>query len=448
MACNFVECLTMLNKNNRGLSLMMLIALVVGNTIGSGIFLLPSSLADFGSISLLAWVFTGLGSLFLAFMFIDLNRMLPKIGGPYAYCREGLGDCVGFLIAYNYWIGVWVANAAVAVALVGYLGIIWPSLNEHSPAYSSTLAFLIEAGSVWLFTFINIVGVRTAGIIQILTTILKMLPLLAICFLGIFKVHVSHFVHLANNSGEGSFPAFLSAATLTLWAFIGLESATIPADEVNKASDIPKATLLGTLIVLAFYVFSTIVIMGLIPPEELRNSQAPFADAANIVFGFKAELLVTLSAIVSCLGALNGWILIQAHIPLAAAKDNLFPKLFARLGRFHTPAVGQVITSMLVTALLALTLNSSLVKQFTFIVLLSTLAFLIPYFVSAVSELILLRENRLAWPKTKIIKSIIVSILAGLYAFWAIAGAGKEVVFYGSLLLFSGFPVYAWIKWR
>lgn len=428
------------------LGFITLTALVVGNMIGGGIFLLPASLASFGTISILGWVLTGIGSIFLALLFANLSRRLPFTGGPYVYAHEGFGNFMGFLIAYNYWIALWVGNAAVAVTLAGYLGVFWPALNaDASGAYNPLLAFAVKAGSVWLFTWINIMGVRGVGRIQIITTLLKISPLLIICFFGLTKIQPIYLTEF-NLTGESNWTALSGAATLTLWAFIGLESATVPAEEAKRVSDISRATICGTLIAAVIYILSTITIMGLIPDITLRHSTAPFADAATLLFGPKMQWVIAATAIISCVGALNGWILLQGQVPMAAARDGLFPRIFAKLGRNGTPVAGQIISSCFITVLLILTINTTLVKQFTFIVLLATLAFLIPYFISAMAELMLLLKSK--EPSQKLIKPAIIASIAGIYSFWTIIGAGKEVVFYGTLLFFSGIPVYIWLQWR
>ena len=410
----------------------MLTALVTGNMIGSGIFLLPASLAAYGSISLLSWIFTAVGALLIALVFAKLANVMPLIGGPYAYCREAFGDFVGFQMAYNYWIALWVGNAAIVVALTGYLSFFWPFLAKNA-----LWSCLLSISLVWLITFINIQGVRHAGIFQLLTTILKLIPLLLIALVGIFYIH-PHFLSDFNFSGKSNLSAFSGAATLTLWSFIGLESASVPAGHVdNPNRTIPKATILGVIIATFVYLMSSIAVMGVMPLTELAHSNAPYADAANIMFGPIGSTIVAIGAVISCLGALNGWILLQGQIPLAAAQDE-----------DGTPVVGLVISSVLISLLLLMTLNQSLVKQFTIIILLATLASLIPYFLTTMAELVIFFKYPGIFKKgRKLFGSIVVAILAGIYSFWVIVGSGKETVFYGTLLLLSSAPVYVWMKW-
>lgn len=425
------------------LGLWILTALVAGNMIGSGVFLLPSSLASFGSIGLLAWVLTAGGAVLLALVFAQLSRLVPKIGGPYAYCRQGFGNCVGFLIAYNYWIAVWVGNAAIVVAFTAYLSVFWPVLGKNH-----YYAFLASAAALWFLTIINIFGVRKAGILQLITTLIKVIPLIVIAVMGSVYIQPSDFSQF-NISGQPFMLALTGAASLTLWSFIGLESATIPADSVaDPEKTISRATILGTLIAAVIYIASTAAIMGIIPLRTLANSPAPYADAARIMLGHWGAVLVAIGAIVACFGALNGWTLLAGQIPMAAARDNLFPKSFARQSRYGAPSFGLVVSGILITLLLLLTLREDLVRQFTFIVLLATLASLIPYFFTAMAEIMLLFENRDLFSRKRLIISLLIAAFAGLYSFWAIAGAGKDIVYYGLLLMLSGLPVYVWVRWR
>lgn len=426
------------------LGLWMLTALVTGNMIGSGVFLLPASLAAYGSISLVSWMVTAVGALLIALVFAKLANVMPLTGGPYAYCREAFGDFVGFQMAYNYWIALWVGNAAIVVALTGYLSFFFPIL-----ARNSILACMVSIGLIWLTTLINSLGVRHAGSFQLLTTILKLIPLLLIALVGIFTIH-PHFLTAFNLSGQSNFSAFNGAATLTLWTFIGLESASVPAGHVeNPTQTIPRATILGVVIAAVVYILSSIAVMGVMPLTKLAHSNAPYADAARIMFGPIGSTLVAIGAVISCLGALNGWILLQGQIPFAAAQDKLFPAIFLKKTENGTPIVGLVISSILITCLLLLTLKHSLVKQFTIIILLATLASLIPYFLTTMSELmIFLKYPGLFKKSGSLIGSIIIAVLAGIYSFWVIIGSGKETIFYGTLLLLSSAPIYVWMKWR
>lgn len=429
--------------HKRTIGLWILTSLVAGNMIGSGIFLLPASLASYGSISIFSWIITSVGAILLALVFAKLGSLLPKVGGPYAYARAGFGNFAGFQIAYNYWIALWVGNAAIVVALISYLSVFWPALKSNE-----ILSFFASLGVVWILTIINIIGVRTAGIFQLITTLLKLLPLIFIATVGLFYIH-PHYLADFNISGKSNFSALTTAATLTFWAFVGLESATVPADDViDPQRTIPRATIIGTCIAAVVYILSTIAIMGVLPMTQLAKSVSPYADAARVMLGPAADIIVALGALISCLGALNGWTLLQGQIPYAAAKDGLFPAIFAKESRFGTPVVGLVISSILISFLLLMTINKSLVSQFTLIILIATLASLIPYLYTCMAELmIFLKQKEQLKGTTNIIGSMIIAILAMIFAFWAIAGSGQDTVFYGALLFLSSVPIYVLMRW-
>lgn len=425
-----------MQTEEKKLGIVSLTALVTGNMMGAGMFLLPSTMARLGSVSLLSWVFTTIGSLFLAFVFSRMSTKIPKTGGPYAYAHAGLGNLAGFQTAYTYWINAWVGNAAIALAAMGYLSVFFPVLSD--PLYACISAI----GFVWLFTVINLYGVYVAGVIQVVTTILKLLPIFFITLLGWRFFHSDYITASFNVTSSPQLSVFeiiTQGATLTLWSFIGLECATVPASSVkNPTKTIPIATILGTSIAAIIYILSFLVIMGMIPNAVLQNSVYPFADAAQIVFGNWGKWIIAVSAIIGCLGTLNGWILIQGQIPMAAADDNLFLKIFSYRNRKGVPFWGLIITSILVSALLLFTISPDLVKQFNLIILIAVAATLVSYLYTPVAELILCSQGSCSCTK----KSAAIAWIAIVYSFWTLYGAGTEVLAYLALLLLSSIPLY------
>jgi APA family basic amino acid/polyamine antiporter len=411
------------------------VALVMGNMIGSGVFLLPASLAPYGSISLVGWVVSAGGSVLLALVFARLSAANPAAGGPYAYTRAAFGDLPGFLVAWGYWISSWATNAALAVAFVGYLDPFVPALVRH-PASAAILAI----ATVWVLTGINLRSVRSAGQVQVVTTVLKVLPLIVVGVGGLFLLDRSHFA-IAESSPAGFARGVTTTATLTLWAFLGLECATIPAGSIRNAQRvIPRATVVGTVVAACIYIVSTVGVMGLLPPATLSHTTAPFAEAARVLAGDRAAAIIAIGAAISCFGALNGWILIVGQLPLAVARDGLFPRVFGRVSSRGTPVFGLVIGSILATLLIAMNYTRDLVALFTFIILLATLSTLVPYVFCALAGFLTTR----AVPRQPLGPSI-VAALAFAYSLWAIGGAGAEVVYWGFLLLIAGLPVYVWV---
>ncbi|MGI9627451.1 MAG: amino acid permease, partial [Longimicrobiales bacterium] len=363
-------------------------ALVVGNMVGAGVYLLPSSLAAIGPISVLGWVLTGLGGMSLAYVFAGLARARPAEGGPYAYTRMGLGDFTGFLVAWGYWISVWVGNAAISIAFVGYLT---PLLPGAFGTQTATAVLAISA--IWILTAVNLRGIQAAGRLQIVTTALKVIPLIAVGTLGLLYIDLGNLTPV-NPSGRPAVSAVTASAALALWALLGLETATVPADNVaDPQRTIPKATMLGTGFAAVFYLLSTVAIMGVIPSATLAESSAPYADAAAAMWGSTARMLVSVGAAIAGFGVLNGWILISAQIPYAAARDGLFPARFLAMSKRGVPVFGLLLSSVLTTALVATNFTRGLVGLFTFSVLLATLTALIPYAFTALAQLVLFARN-------------------------------------------------------
>jgi APA family basic amino acid/polyamine antiporter len=439
----------------REMGLWTATAMVVGNMIGSGVFLLPAALAGvaivYGSSALLAWVVTGVGAMLLAGVFATMGRAYPETGGPYAYARRAFGDFVGFQTAWGYWIAAWVGNAAIATAFVGYTTVVWPGLADSNLAMA-----LLAVGSIWLLTLVNILGVREGGWVQVATTILKFVPLALIAVIGLFSIDTAHFTPFLEAAGSTGRHALTllegitAAVGLTLWAFIGLESATVPAEEVKDAErTIPRATYLGTAITTLIYIVSTIAVMGIIPLAGLSTSNAPFADAAQAIFGGAWGKWVAVVGMISAFGALNGWILLTARVSLAAARDGLFPRFFGTLhGERRTPVYGLVAAAVLVTGLVFMNYTSTLVDQFTFMLLLATLTTVVPYAFAAAAEIALFVKEPERFTGVKMLRDTLVAGLGFGYAVWAMYATGSESIAKGYILLVLGIPVYLYMRWR
>lgn len=406
--------------------------------VGSGAFLIPAELARIGSIGLLSLVFTVGGALCLALVFSKMSLLIPKTGGPYVYANAGFGEYMGFQTAYYYWVGAWVGNAAIVVAALGYLDVFFPVLNN--PVNKNVTILTI----IWSLTFVNIIGVRFAGFIQILTTILKFTPLLIITVLGWWYFHPEYLTQNFNVTSESNFSTFSLGITLTLWLFVGVESATVPADSVeNPKRNIPLATLIGTAVAAMIYILSNTAIFGMLPNEVLANSTSPFATATEIIFGTGGKLFVAFGAIVACLGTLNGWTLVAAQIPMAAAKDGWFPKAFAKCSQPGVPTFGLITTSTLISILVIGSSYLNLIEQFNFLILSASTTCLVAYFYTASAQIILLPKKRL---DRKTIFHLVVALLAAIYSFLAILGSTKEVIFLLTAFLLFTIPLYAIFK--
>jgi APA family basic amino acid/polyamine antiporter len=430
----------------RQLGFWMCVALVVGNMIGSGIFLLPASLAPYGLNSVLAWVMTATGAVVLAAVFSGLSRAFPHAEGPYAYTRIAFGDLIAFVAAWGYWVSIWVGNAAIATGAVSYLSNLVPWIASQPGASAA-----VTIGFVWLFTAINVIGVRTAGQVQVVTTVLKLVPLLAVAGLGVVLAITRdpRLVWSAPGAPAMSISAVTAAATLTLWALVGFESAAVTAQRViDPERNIPRATMAGTVLTAVIYVLSCTAVLLVIPAKELAVSTAPFADVAKLFWGAAAGHWLALFAAISGLGALNGWILLHGELPFQMARNGLFPKVFARVSSRQTPAAALCISSMLVTVMVLVNYGKSVVEIFTFLILLSTTATLVLYLLCALAALVLLRNDKLAAPRGRAIALAVASVVGALYALWAIYGAGKEAVLWGLVLLLAAVPVFFLMRLR
>ena len=420
----------------RSLGFWAVTALVVGSMIGSGVFLLPASLAAYGAASLLGWGATLCGALLLALVYARLSREKPLQGGPYAYTREAFGDLPAFVVGWAYWVSMVCGNAALSVAFAGSLGAVFPA-TISTPGRAAVTAL----AALWICTAVNLFGgVRGGSRMQMLWTVLKLLPLLLFVAIAVWYVEPASY-HPFNPSGAPLLSVATATAALTLWAFQGLEVATIPAASIrDPARTIPRATLAGMLIAGVVTVVTCTVVLGLLPSETMQHSAAPMADAAETLWGPWARIAVGAVASVSVFGALNGWVLLMAQVPLAAADDGLFPRFFARVDKRGTPWLGLLISACLATVVAASNYSGSLVQLFTFSILLSTAATLLPYCVSVAA---LLRQGRrigVAWQ--------LIAVGALAYSLWALVGTGSESLLWGAGLILAGLPLYFWEKRR
>jgi len=430
-----------MGKEPQKIGLLTATSLVVGNMIGVGIFVLPAVLSNYGSISLLGWIFTATGALILAKIFSNFSKIIvSKSGGPYVYSKAGFGDFIGFLVAWGYWVACWVGNGAIAIAIIGAASFFIPEL-----ATNSILSVSLGLALIWIFTWINSRGIKESGRVQLVTTVLKILPLVFIIIFGLFFFKLENFPSF-NLTGESNFSTLSAVATLTLYAFLGIECATIPAGNIeNPEKTVPRATMLGAIITTVLYILGTVVLFGILPLDILQNSPAPFAEAAKIMGGEYGGYFVAVGVIISGIGVLNGWILITGQISMATAKDDLFPSFFKRENKKGAPVNGFIIGGVLSSIVMLMNYSEGLVEQFEVIIQLSVLVVLMPYLFTAASYALIVIEKKLhtkSW-----IKTFVLSALGFSYSLWAIYGSGPDTVFYGFLLMLIGIPVYIYMKW-
>ncbi|GAA5189204.1 amino acid permease [Ferrimonas gelatinilytica] len=427
------------SAGKRSLGVGMCTALVIGNMIGSGFFIAPAALAPYGTVAIIGWGVMALAAVCLGLVFARLARIAPVTGGPYAFTRLGFGRFAGFLVAWGYWVSIWASLPAMAAGLVGYLGILIPALKGQL-----AINLAIGLGAIWLVALINIRGVREAGIFQAVTVYTKLVPFIAISLFGLFWVDWDTFAVL-NPSDRPILGALAATAPLTMFAFLGVESATVPAGDVkNPERTIPIATVLGTLISSTIYILGTTVVMGVIPREVLMTSSAPFADAAAVMWGGWASTVIALAAVISSLGALNGWTLMLSQVPMAAAQQGAMPALFARTSAHGVPVQGILLSVSLSSILLLVDASGSqaMAVFYNLIVNLSTDAAMIPYVFCALVEGVLWVKRD---PLSKILNIkpyILLGSVAFIFSLGTIYGAGPEAGMYSLILLMLATPVW------
>lgn len=419
-------------------------ALVTGTIIGAGIFTQPSWLAQYGPISILGFALTAFGSLMLALVFSSLARRTPDVGGPYAFSRQGFGDFVGFQSAWTYWIGAWVGVGAIASAMIGYLAVLIPAVGDNK-----LLSIAVSVGAIGALTVLNTRGVATGGFISLLLTILKVVPLLLIGTLG-FMAFDANNLGPFNASSLPPIEVLTAVMAYTLFSFIGVEAATIPAGDVHEPDKtIPRATLIGTVAAATVYLLSTAAVFGATERSDLASSDAAFALAASNMFGSWAGNAVSVVAVISCLGAMNGLILLSGQIPMAAEFDGLAPKVFGRLNVKHAPSTGLLISGALASGLLILSFSGSgLGEVVSTLVLVSAVATMVSYAFSAAAEIKYLALDRGKIPVAHLARKMAVAILALLFTILAFIGGGQEEIYWLWILVVLGVPLYIFILWR
>jgi len=419
----------------RALGFWLCLSLSIGTFIGSGIFLLPAQLAPFGWNALFGWLITIGGGLCLAFVFARLARALPSAAGPYAFVGEAFGPVPAFAVAWSYWISTWVGNAAIATAAISYLSLFAPALTA-----TPGLGALATGCLLWSLTLLNCLSLKAVGRFQLVTVLLKLMPLIVVIALAAFVIGTGRQETMLPFRAEDiDLSSINSAAALTLWAMLGVEAASFASRTVKDPErTVPRATLVGTFLVGAIYILVSTPIILYLPGADVAQSSAPLALFVERYWDPNLALLVGLFAAISAIGALNGLTLVQGELPLAMARNGAFPKWFAKTSPQGTAVRAQILSTSLASILIAANASRSVAGLFVFMALLSTAATLILYLACALAALRLQHRNRIK-------RSGLLSLLAALaavYSIWTLFGAGREATMWGAALLAAGIPVY------
>ncbi|MCX4820381.1 amino acid permease [Streptomyces sp. NBC_01142] len=431
------------SRHARRFGLPIATALVMGNIIGGGIFLLPASVAPYGTISLVAFVILTAGAIALALVFGRLAHRHPQTGGPYVYAREAFGDFAGFLAAWSYWITTWVSNAALAVAAVGYFDVL-------VPVHDSTTATIVAALAIqWLPALANLAGTRYVGAVQLIATVLKFAPLLLVAVGGLFFFDTANLGPF-RASDDSALGAISASAAILLFSYLGVESAAVSAGEVRDPErNVGRATILGASGAAVIYLLGTLSVFGTVAHDTLVGSTAPFTDAVDAMFGGTwGGTAVACAALVSMVGALNGWTLLSAQTPYAAAQDGLFPKVFATKRR-GVPTVGVLVTVVLASLLTVYNYTAGSEGVFETLVLVTTFTATVPYLLATAAQIHFLvsgQSHRVH--RGRLVRDSVLAVLAFTFSMWLVAGSGYAAVYQGVLFLFAGVLVYAWMSAR
>ena len=404
----------MLDEKNK-IGLIPATLMVAGNMMGSGVFMLPANLAAIGSIAIWGWMITLVGAIALALVFSKLAQIQSVAGGPYGYAKNAFGDYMGYQTNLVYWLANVVGNVGLAVAGVGYLTMFFPSLKD--PLVSA----LAQIGIIWLFTYANILGPKTVGRVQSFTTMFALFPIIGMALFGWFWFNADTYMAGWNVSGDSDISAIGMTLNFTLWAFIGVETASVSQAVVkNPMRNVPIATVAGVIIAAICYVLSSSAVMGIIPSKELIVSNAPFSQAVSVALGDTAGKIVALCAAIGCLGSLAGWTLLTGQTAQAAANDGLFGNVFARTNDKGVPSAGLAIVAGIMTVQVLATMSPTASEQFGKIASIAVIMTLLPYLYSSVALKILGRNKM---PSRQRIFYTFVGLTAAIYSMVAMIGS-------------------------
>jgi putrescine:ornithine antiporter len=424
------------------MNLTQLTFIVTVNMMGSGIIMLPANMAQVGAISLLSWVVTALGSLALAYGFAQAGLLNQRPGGMAAYAEDAYGKAGYFQVFFLYFLSLAIANVAVASSAVGYLSAFIPWLSSTPVATTIGVITLL-----WLTTVANFGGPGITGRIGAVTVWGVILPVGLICVIGWFWFSGATFAAAWNPQGLSALAGMGSSISLTLWAFLGLESAAQAAGAVeNPKRNVPLACMFGTCGAAVVYIISTTVIQGIVPNAELAKSTGPFGLAYSQMFNPTIGSIVMALAVMACLGSLLGWQFTLAQTAKSAADDHMFPKLFAQMNRLGAPVAGMLLMGVVQSVMALSTMSPNLSEQFSVLVNLAVVTNVIPYVV-ALSALPMMMELA-GVDAAQYRRKVAITVVALVYGVYVIYASGKDAVFGGMLVWSVAFLIWAFIAAR
>lgn len=431
-----------MSTGSNKMGLMGLTTIVTVNMMGSGIILLPSSLAATGGIALLAWGITAIGALCIAYVFSKCGMYCTEDGGMSAYAKKAHGKSGFFIASYTYYVCLVISAVAISVTTVGYLETFFPWLKE-TPMHN-----FVGVVTILIVTLLcNIRGAKITGAISSVTVWGVIIPVLGVSIIGWFWFDTKIFAEGWNPHDIPTMSAISSGIALTLWAFLGIESAGANSGAVdNPKRNVPLACMLATVFSAITYIASTTVIQGIVPNELLSKSDAPFGLVFSQMFNPFIGNVITVLAIIACLGSLLGWQFTNAQVSKAAAEINLFPKVFSEVNKFEAPVKGMLIMLGLEITLAIMTISPTLLKQFNILVDLAVFINMVPYILSLTALGVILCESNVESKEYKV--SIFLGTIAVVYSIYGAYATGTEAVYYGVVITLFGYLFYGFIASR
>lgn len=456
-----------MEKSNK-LGVWILTALVVGNMVGSGIFMIPRSLSEAASPLgvLLGWTLTGFGVLMTALVFGNLAVRKPMLtGGPQIYAKElfpagsHAGTLSGFMASWGYWIGNFAGNIAIITTFASYLSTFFPILTSKAELFAignikinagNLTTFIVCTILLWGTHFIILTGMEHAGRINFLATAAKVLGFFLFIIIGLFAFQKANILPFSaprydeTGSPVGLYGQINNAAITTLWAFIGVETAVVFASRAKRPADVKRATVLGLIIALVIYIGISMLVMGMLDQKTLISSEKPLIDAIETVLGPIGGQVLAILGLISLFGSTIGWVWLSAEVPYQAARQGLFLPSFLKENKKGLPTFSLVITNILGQLFVFSTISNSIANAFDFIIFIATLSYLVPYFISSVFQLKLVLTGETYKDLKPRITDGIIAVISTLYSIWVIiAGTADIKTFaFGVILLASGIFFY------
>jgi putrescine:ornithine antiporter len=429
-------------QQTKRMNLIQLTFIVAVNMMGSGIIMLPANMARVGAISLLSWIVTAVGSMAIAYGFAQAGLFNQRPGGLSAYAEDAYGKSGYFLVFFLYFLSLAIGNVAIAISALGYLAAFFPFLSS-----TPVITALGVIALLWLTTVANFGGPSVTGRIGAVTVWGVILPVGLLSIIGWFWFSPRIFAEAWNPQGLTLAGGMGSSISLTLWAFLGMESAAQNSAAVeNPRRNVPLACMFGTLGAAVIYILSTTVIQGIVPNAELAKSTGPFGLAYAHMFSPAVGSIIMVLSVLACLGSLLGWQFTIAQTGKAAAEERMFPALFSRVNRMGAPVTGMIVMGVVQSLMALSTISPTLNEQFQALVNLAVVTNVVPYIIALSALMVMMKAARV--PEATYRLNAAVALVAMLYSVYAIYASGKDAVLGGMLMTGIAFVIWGFIAPR